>query len=310
MTGARSGYLQVLGAIILFSTIEVAAKYLQTGRGPGPEVGSLQVAALRFLVGALFLLPPLLGLSRNRRLVVSALSEDGPGIALVGSVGVFFTFILFHEGIELGSASMAVVLFSMNPVVTAVVARLVLREHLGGPGWAGVFVGLLGAFIAITGFKFSGIFGRGEFLAGMIILGADVCWAVYTVFGKKYSERYGGLVTASLSVSVGAIMFTVLLTVTGGWGELGGYAVNQWLCLLFLGTVTVGLGYILYFRGLSRVPAARGASLFYVKPVLGVLFAHLLLGESISCSIIVAAALAAGGIALVTWSRSPEKAEP
>jgi len=57
----KRGYLLILGAIVLFSTIEVVAKYLQMGAGAAGQVGPLQVATLRFLFGAAFILVLLLG---------------------------------------------------------------------------------------------------------------------------------------------------------------------------------------------------------------------------------------------------------
>ena len=93
----------------------------------------------------------------------------------------------------------------------------------------------------------------------------------------------------------------ILLAVQGGWGELAGYNVRAWTWLLYLGLVTVGIGYILYFEGMRRVPASRGASLFYLKPVLALLFAHFALGEPISYTLLLASVLVASGILLVTF---------
>ena len=63
----------------------------------------------------------------------------------------------------------------------------------------------------------------------------------------------------------------------------------------------MGIGYILYFEGMRRVPASRGASLFYLKPVLALLFAHFALGEPISYTLLLAAVMVASGILLVTF---------
>ena len=59
-------------------------------------------------------------------------------------------------------------------------------------------------------------------------------------------------------------------------------------------------GYFLYFGGLRYVPASRGASLFYVKPILAITIAFIFLGEPITIALLIAALLAAGGVLLVT----------
>lgn len=298
----KRGYLLVLGAIILFSTIEVVSKYLQSGAGAAGTVGPSQVATLRFVFGAAFILLLVLG-RRETRFMAQAVKKDGLPIALLGAVGVFLTFFLMHEGIETTSASAAAVIFSMNPVFTVLVASLALRERLGLLGWLGVGIGLLGAFAAITGFKLSGLFSRDDFLGSLLVLISAVTWSVYTVYGKKYSERYGSLVLSFLTMAVGSVLLSVLLTVQGGWSEMAGYDLRAWVWLLYLGIITVGVGYILYFGGMRRVPASRGASLFYLKPILAVFIAYLALGEPISYSLLFASLMVAAGILLVTLPR-------
>ena len=302
----KRGYLLVLGAIVLFSTIEVVSKYLQSGEGAAGRVGSTQVAALRFLFGAAFILLLLMG-RRQGKFIAAAVRKDGLPIAMLGAVGVFLTFFLLHEGIAETSASTAAVVFSMNPVFTVLIASLVLRERLGVAGWLGVGLGLAGAFTAVTGFDFSGLLSREDFLGSVLVLISAATWSVYTVYGKRYTERYGSLVLSFLTMAAGSVLFAVLLTVQGGWGEMGGYSLRAWAWLLYLGVVTVGIGYILYFEGLRRVTASRGASLFYLKPVLALLFAHFALGEPISYTLLLAAVMVASGILLVTFPKHPNK---
>lgn len=300
---SRAGYLYVAGAIVLFSTIEVVSKYLQSGSTGGVAVGSAQVATLRFLIGAasILLLVPLRG---QQRPVIVAARESGLSLTILGAVGVFVTFFLFHEGVDRTSASAAAVIFSMNPVFTALVAAVALRERLGMAGWLGVLTGLLGVFAAVTDFDFHGIFSRGDFLGGMMVLGSALSWSVYTVYGKKYSQRYGSLAVSFLTMATGALLLAALVTLKGGWGEMASYGPRAWWWLLYLGAVTVGLGYFLYFEGMRRVPASRGASLFYLKPVLAILFAHVLLGERITYGLLAASLLVACGILLVTLPRA------
>jgi drug/metabolite transporter (DMT)-like permease len=302
----KRGYLLVLGAIVLFSTIEVVAKYLQSGAGAASQVGPQQVATLRFLLGAAFILVLLLG-RRQGKFIAGAVRVDGLPIALLGAVGVFLTFFLLHEGIESTSASTAAVIFSMNPVFTVLIASLVLRERLGVAGWLGVGLGLVGAFVAVTGFHFSGLFSREDFLGGVLVLVSAATWSIYTVYGKRYSERHGSLVLSFLTMAAGSLLLAVLLTVEGGWAEMADYNLRAWAWLLYLGVVTVGIGYILYFEGMRRVPASRGASLFYLKPVLALLFAHFALGEPISYTLLLASLMVASGILLVTFPKHPDQ---
>ena len=63
-SGRLRGYLSILAAIFLFSTVEVAAKYIQQLFGPG-EIDHWQLAFLRFLFAGMFLV---VALAARRRL--------------------------------------------------------------------------------------------------------------------------------------------------------------------------------------------------------------------------------------------------
>jgi hypothetical protein len=82
----KRGYLYVLGAIVLFSTIEVVSKYIQSGQGAASAVGPQQVATLRFLFGAAFILVLLLGRHQGK-FVARAVRADGLPVFLLGAVG-------------------------------------------------------------------------------------------------------------------------------------------------------------------------------------------------------------------------------
>lgn len=300
----RTGYFMVLGAVVLFSTIEVVSRYLQTGTNFRGPVGSEQVAALRFILGSLFLFPIVAGGKKRRRSALKALRNHPVAMVFLGSVGVFLAFYLFHRGVASVTASSAALIFSMNPVFTALLAAVVLGERLRFTGWLGIGLGLVGAFAAVTGFRLTGLVFREDFLGNAMVLGSALCWAAYTVYGKRYAQEYGGLTVPFLNIAGGSCLFIVLLTMEGGWKEMVFYDPATWGWLLYLGVATVGVGYLLYFGGMSRIPASRGAGLFYLKPVLALFLAHLALGEAVTWTLLLAAVLVTLAILLVTLSRA------
>lgn len=297
------GYLMVLGAVLLFSTIEVVSRYLQAGTPFQGPLGAEQVAALRFILGVAFLLPVVITGKRRRKATLRALRLHMPAMAFLGGVGIFLAFYLFHRGVALSGASPAAVIFSANPVFTALLARLVLGERLEARGWMGIGLGLVGALAAVTGFRFTGLLGREDFLGNALVLGSALCWAVYTVYGKRYAEEQGGLTVSFLSITMGSLFFAVMLTVKSAWKDMAGYHPLTWAWLLYLGVVTVGIGYLLYFGGMRRIEVSRGASLFYVKPVLALLLARLFLGETVTWTLCLATALVALAILMVTHAQ-------
>ena len=178
-----------------------------------------QVATLRFLLGAAFILVLLLG-QRQGKFIAGAVRVDGLPIALLGAVGVFLTFFLLHEGIESTSASTAAVIFSMNPVFTVLIASVVLRERLGVAGWLGVGLGLVGAFIAVTGFHFSGLSPGRISWAGVLVLVSAATWSSIRCTARGIPSATAAWCCSFLTMAAGSLLLAVLLTVEGGWAEM------------------------------------------------------------------------------------------
>ena len=68
---------------------------------------------------------------------------------------------------------------------------------------------------------------------------------------------------------------------------------------MYLGIVTVGLGYYLLYTGLSKTGISNGMVIFFIKPGLVALLAHFLQGQQLSMWIWVGLILAAASIFVV-----------
>jgi drug/metabolite transporter (DMT)-like permease len=299
MAGERiKGYLSVFVAIFLFSTVEVAAKLIHRLHGPG-EIGHLQLAFLRFLFAGMFLLTVLAARGRLR-LAAEALRRDALPMLVLGVLGIYVTFTLYYWGLERTRASTAAVVFCVNPVFTAVLARPLLKERFRWSAWVGVGLGLAGALLAIAGTGSSGLPARSELMGGSAVLAAALSWSLYTIVGKRYSEKYGETVVSFTGIAIGSALFLFTILLRGEGRRFLDLHPDTWLICMYIGVLTVGVAYLFYFGGLKKVPASSGASLFFLKPSLAVLLAWLVLGESPG-PLWLPVALSSLGIVLTTY---------
>ena len=72
----------------------------------------------------------------------------------------------------------------------------------------------------------------------------------------------------------------------------------SWVSALLLGVLCTGAAFVFYYRLISRIGAARTATVTYLIPVFGVVWAWLLLGEPLTLSMALAGALILSGVAL------------
>ncbi|MEO1083282.1 MAG: DMT family transporter, partial [Acidobacteriota bacterium] len=89
-------------------------------------------------------------------------------------------------------------------------------------------------------------------------------------------------------------------------------AVSDWLWILYLGAVQIGLAYFLLTRGMAGVPAFEASLLLLVEPVLSPFWAYALHGELPSAGTVAGGALilmATIGRTLIDWRSRRAAAE-
>lgn len=133
-----SGALPAIGAGLAFATFFILLKRADPGSGLWPLAGSRMSSLI--VVGAA---------AAVTRTSLRPAPGTGRGIAAAGVLDVIAN-VFYLLATRLGLLSLVVVLTSLYPVSTVVLARLVLRERLGLPRLAGLAAAAVGiALIAL-----------------------------------------------------------------------------------------------------------------------------------------------------------------
>lgn len=108
--------------------------------------------------------------------------QDILRLLLLGWVGIS----MYHIGVTFGeqtiSAGTAGMLIGAAPIFTALFAVIVLKEHLGIPGWTGLAIGLTGIVLITLGSSSSLTVSGGA----LLVLMAAVATSVFFVFQKAF----------------------------------------------------------------------------------------------------------------------------
>ena len=279
------GLLSLLAGIVLFSTIEVASKLMQSGGGIAGHY-PFWLAALRFISAGLVLLFPAVKALRGKAFAV----RDAGALAGLGLLGVTLMSSLYHLSITFLPANAAALVFSCNPVLVVLFAPLVLPEKI-------TVRKLTAVVLCLTGIM---VLGRdrtaGVSLTGLLLmLTAIIIFALYTVLFKKMTPRYGALPITAFTGLIGGLCILPLAL----WREgmpLATYGTADWLGIAYLAFAGTALGYFLYIYGISHVEAGIGSMAFFLKPFLAALFAWMVLGESLTVPMITGGAFILGGM--------------
>lgn len=260
----------VILAAILWGTTGTAQALAPSGAQP------LTVGAVRLLVGAGTLMvivvargerPSRLEIGRTNRwpLLFAALA--------MAAYQFFFFAAVFRTGVTLA----AIVTIGSAPISTGVLAYLIRSERPRNRWYGATLLAIAGCTLLILG---SGSL-EVDIVGIGFALGAGLMYALYSVQTK-------GLLDSAAAVPVTAAIFTLAALFTIPvliWGDFKWLREAQGLMVaLHLGVVTVGLAYLLFARGLARIPVTTAATLSLAEPLTAALLGIFLLGERLSAA--------------------------
>jgi drug/metabolite transporter (DMT)-like permease len=179
-------------------------------------------------------------------------------------------------GIAHAGAGLSAVLANTDPLFVAILAGAVLGERLGGAQWAGLVVGLAGATCVV----WEGPLWPPEVSgAGLVVVGGALAWSVGTVVAaRSMRARAEPLALAGWQMAAGGVALALVSALVredapaAGWREAG--------LVLALALAGSAAPLALFYTALGRAPAAEVSAWFFLIPVIGVLSAWPLLGET------------------------------
>lgn len=276
------------------------------GRVVAQTMPPLTAASLRFLIAAMVLL-----LWLHARGGLLALTAWRPrqwlAMAAAAAVGVFGYSSCFMLGLQQVTASKGVLLITLNPVLTLLLAAWLFKEKLNRTIAFGMLLAVTGASLVITHGRpwdvLDGSVGIGEIL----LLGCAICWSVYTLIGRRMLANIDALTTTAVTAALGALMLLASsLWIEGPAAILAAAQapMQAWGSLVALALGATALAYAWYFDGVKALGAGATAGYITLVPVFGVLFSALWLGEAIDASILLGGTLAIIGMVAMNRGRS------
>jgi drug/metabolite transporter (DMT)-like permease len=225
-------------------------------------------------------------------------------------LGNFLFTICMIYGVSLTNAVTAGVTLAAIPAAVAVMGWIFLRERVAPRTWLAVAcavggIGLL-ALSKPEQTSFTGVVLEAEntisraWMGQLLLLGAVLCEAAYTVIGKKLTASLAPKRITSLINLWGFALttpFGLYLALDFDFAAVGW---NTWVLLLFYALAACMWTVWLWMTGLKTVPAAQGGVFSVMLPVSAALVGVLVLGESFSGLQGVAFAIALGSMLLAT----------
>jgi len=188
------------------------------------------------------------------------------------NIGAFFA-LLFIAAYRL-PGGVAAIVGGIQPLVVALLASRLLRERLTARVLVAGVTGVFGVALITLQAQ-----ARLDAVGVLAALGGTLSMATGIVLSKKWGQPAAPLTTTAWQLVTGGLTLLVLMLAFEGLpskaltpSNLGGYA--------YLSMVGTAFAYVIWFRGISRLPASTTAFLGLLSPVVAILLGSAIAGES------------------------------
>jgi drug/metabolite transporter (DMT)-like permease len=266
------------------------ATNMTLGRWLRDDVGPLTIAAVRYTIVSLLLTV----LLQRRPPEDRRLGQDRWLLAAMALSGVAIFTPTLYLGLRMTTAVNATLINGMGPLLTGVLAALLIREPMSGRQAVGAVLGLAGVVVLISGGTRLPWQALHSNVGDLIVLAAVALWGLYSVLGRQVMRHRSPLSATAFSAFLGL----PLLLLAAAW-ELRSIPVHARpeviLALLYIGIAPGAVGFLSWNEGVRRL-GPSGAMVFYnMLPLYGALLGTLFLGEPIGPAHVLGGALIVGG---------------
>ncbi|MGD7050749.1 EamA family transporter [Rossellomorea marisflavi] len=261
-----STYFKLIGFAVFTGATFNLAKYAVQYLSPA------SAAAWRFGIAALVLIL-LLGLQKQTNF--KTVKSHWKMYILLGIIGVFGFNTFFFWGMQGTSPLNGALIMGTNPLVTTILAYLILKNPINKKQILGISFALIGVILVLTQGSLEIIQTLSISKGDLLILAGNVCWAIYGVLGKKYLNGSSSFETTTYTMIVGAICLLILTAFSSSPQPLSNVTWSAWGAIIFMAIFTSVLGYLWWNKGMAIIGATNTSLFFNLVPVVTMLLSFL-----------------------------------
>ncbi len=195
------------------------------------------------------------------------------GLILMGALGYVGQSLAYFTALTLASTSLVALLLYLYPAIVTVLSALFFKEPLTLWKIGALLLALVGTALTV------GPTGSGRVTGVLLGLAAAVIYSVYILVGSRIMPHTNAIAASTTVITAAGVVYAGIVAVRGpmfpqtplGWGVVAAIAL-----------VSTVIGIVTFFAGLELIGPTRASTLSTFEPVVSVMLAILVLGETIS----------------------------
>ena len=224
-------------------------------------------------------------------------------IALAALFANAIPYLLFAVAEQSVDSSTAGIINATTPLWTVTLAVAVRHQKsVTARQCAGLVAGFAGTLLIFSPWhSASSVASAG----GLECLAASISYAISFVYMDKFLARRGisPITLSACQLLVAAVLLAVALPLSGaGAPQVSAASLTS---LVILGVLGTGVAYVLNYQIITSEGATVAATVTYLLPVVAIVLGVLVLGETVTITVLAGIALVLGGVALTRRQEQP-----
>jgi len=256
---------------LFWSGAFIAAKLLSTFIPP------FTLTFLRFSLATIFLY--LIGKFKKVRFI-KLTRKDIPVFLFTGILGMIGYHVLFFLSVRYTSAINASFIGASNPIITAILCMVFLKEKINIKRFMGIALSFTGVLLIITNADFS-LFKSLSFNKGdLLMLLAVFLWAVYSVFSKIVSKRYDPFNLTFYTFLFCTVFLIPAMFFENPYKFLITAPGSAYLAVLYMAIFPTVIGYLVQQYSIKQIGPSKTSIFINLVPIFSIFLSVIILKEN------------------------------
>lgn len=284
---------------LLSAGVYIAAKWVST------EMPPWALCFWRVLIAFAILLPIV---RHHFGGMLALVRARGLELLFIGGMGLAICQGLIFVGLQHADATTAGIIIALIPIITMILARLMLAEPMGRWQVAGSILAFLGIVIIIVKGSPAALL-RLDFNPGELwIVAGAFCFSLYTVLLRRAKFDLNRLALLVLLLGAAALTALPFYLYELAADERTTLNTSGLIALAYVAIPGGALMYYLFNRSIEALGAARAGVLLYIQTIFIAVLAYFILGEKLQTYHLEGAALIIAGLLLIILLKPKTKA--
>jgi len=290
-------YFLVLVLVNLMWAFQFSGAKIATER-----LGPIAVALIPLALSTV-LFAPLVRISRGKKPGPRWTPAVWRDLLLASTLGIIPAQLGLTWGVEHSLASNAAVLTLTIPILTAMMAVLLLGERMTAVRWLSFALAISGVILVSHIDWKSVLIFRGSYLLGnLLILASCLGSAFFNTYTKKLLETFNPveLLVYSFLLTDLELLLLMLVLERPQIASFTSLGASVWASLLTIAILSLSVSTLLYFWVIEKIDVTQASLSIYLLPVFGVLLSTVVVRETITAPLVFGGLLVFAGTFLVT----------